>query len=261
MSTSQKPSRQKSLHAAATWALSTPPPPAPTTSGLHVRHATRLTDGLSDGGRRRRGWESSSSGAAPGLSGALCGSTLLQKKDRDRKWSVDMREIRELRLGKGSRDFERYPEEARKLDSAHCFIVLYGLEFRLRTLSVAAFVRRKVNMWVTGRDWLMIDTQRAPAPQQVDSITVKDVKTLLLQVNYRVPNMRFLKDKLQEVEARSDLSYPNFAQLYRTLMFDRQRSIMSSSGAFLPSGEYPLLHSPTHRHAFLLLFICSINSS
>lgn len=40
-------------------------------------------------------------------------------------------------MGKGSRDFERYPEEARKLDSAHCFIVLYGLEFRLRTLSVA----------------------------------------------------------------------------------------------------------------------------
>lgn len=50
---------------------------------------------------------------------------------------VDIREIRELRLGKGSRDFERYPEEARKLDSSHCFIVLYGLEFRLRTLSVA----------------------------------------------------------------------------------------------------------------------------
>lgn len=50
---------------------------------------------------------------------------------------VDIREIRELRLGKGSRDFERYAEEARKLDSTHCFIVLYGLEFRLRTLSVA----------------------------------------------------------------------------------------------------------------------------
>lgn len=29
------------------------------------------------------------------------------------------------------------------------------------------------------------------------SITVKDVKALLPQINYRVPNMRFLKDKLQ----------------------------------------------------------------
>uniref|UniRef100_A0A3Q3M3Q5 1-phosphatidylinositol 4,5-bisphosphate phosphodiesterase gamma n=1 Tax=Mastacembelus armatus TaxID=205130 RepID=A0A3Q3M3Q5_9TELE len=161
---------------------------------------------------------------------------------------IDIREIRELRLGKGSRDFERYPEEARKLDSAHCFIVLYGLEFRLRTLSVAAFSEEEVNMWVTGLNWLMIDTQRAPAPQQTDrwlrkqfevmdrnhegSITVKDVKALLPQVNYRVPNMRFLKDKLQEVEARSDLSYPNFAQLYRTLMFDAQRSVSGTLALF-----------------------------
>uniref|UniRef100_A0A3B3ZQB9 1-phosphatidylinositol 4,5-bisphosphate phosphodiesterase gamma n=1 Tax=Periophthalmus magnuspinnatus TaxID=409849 RepID=A0A3B3ZQB9_9GOBI len=158
---------------------------------------------------------------------------------------IDIREIRELRLGKGSRDFERYPEEARKLDSSHCFIVLYGLEFRLRTLSVAAFSEEEVNMWITGLNWLMSDTQRAPAPQQTDrwlrkqfemmdrnregSITVKDVKTLLPQINYRVPNMRFLKDKLQEVEARNDLSYPNFAQLYRTLMFDAQRTVSTES--------------------------------
>ncbi|CAB1324000.1 unnamed protein product [Coregonus sp. 'balchen'] len=134
---------------------------------------------------------------------------------------VDIREIRELRLGKGSRDFERYPEEARKLDSTHCFIVLYGLEFRLKTLSVAAFSEEEVNMWITGLNWLMMDTQRASAPQQIDrwlrrqfevmdrnregSITVKDVKALLPQINYRVPNMRFLKDKLQESWA-SDMS-------------------------------------------------------
>ncbi|XP_077389932.1 1-phosphatidylinositol 4,5-bisphosphate phosphodiesterase gamma-1-like isoform X2 [Festucalex cinctus] len=155
---------------------------------------------------------------------------------------VDIREIRELRLGKGSRDFERYPEEARKVDSALCFIVLYGLEFRLRTLSVAAFSADDVNMWMTGLNWLMTDTQSAPAPLQTDrwlrkqfevmdrnhegSVTVKDVKALLPQINYKVPNMRFLKDKLQEVDARGELSYPNFAQLYRTLMFDTQRSII-----------------------------------
>uniref|UniRef100_A0A1A8DN49 1-phosphatidylinositol 4,5-bisphosphate phosphodiesterase gamma n=2 Tax=Nothobranchius TaxID=28779 RepID=A0A1A8DN49_NOTKA len=155
---------------------------------------------------------------------------------------VDIREIRELRLGKGSRDFERYPEETRKLEPTHCFIILYGLEFRLRTLSLAAFSEDEVNMWITGLSWLMMDTQRAPAPQQIDrwlrkqfevldrshegSITLKDVKALLPQINYRVPNTRFLKDKLQEVEARSELSYPNFAQLYRTLMFDSQKSII-----------------------------------
>uniref|UniRef100_G3NLI8 1-phosphatidylinositol 4,5-bisphosphate phosphodiesterase gamma n=1 Tax=Gasterosteus aculeatus aculeatus TaxID=481459 RepID=G3NLI8_GASAC len=176
---------------------------------------------------------------------------------------VDIREIRELRLGKGSRDFERYPEEARKLDTAHCFIVLYGLEFRLKTLSVAAFSEEEVNMWITGLNWLMMDTQRAPAPQQIDrwlrkqfeamdrthegSITVKDVKGLLPQVNYRVPNTRFLKDKLQEVEARSDLSYPNFSQLYRTLMFDAQKTVMPP----LPRCPLPGLHLP-HSSTFYL---------
>lgn len=40
-------------------------------------------------------------------------------------------------MGKASRDFERYPEEARKVDASHCFIVVYGLEFRLKTLSLA----------------------------------------------------------------------------------------------------------------------------
>uniref|UniRef100_A0A3P9NVM4 1-phosphatidylinositol 4,5-bisphosphate phosphodiesterase gamma n=1 Tax=Poecilia reticulata TaxID=8081 RepID=A0A3P9NVM4_POERE len=163
---------------------------------------------------------------------------------------VDIREIRELRLGKGSRDFERYPEEARKLDSAHCFIVLYGLEFRLRTLSLAAYSEEEVNMWIAGLNWLMVDTQRAPAPQQIERwlrkqfevmdrnhegcITLKDVKALLPQINYRVPNMRFLKDKLQEVEAKNELLYFNFAQLYRTLMFDAQRSIIEQLDLSFP---------------------------
>uniref|UniRef100_A0A8C5BU50 1-phosphatidylinositol 4,5-bisphosphate phosphodiesterase gamma n=1 Tax=Gadus morhua TaxID=8049 RepID=A0A8C5BU50_GADMO len=148
---------------------------------------------------------------------------------------IELREVRELRRGKGSRDFERYPEESRRLEASHCFIVLYGSEFRLKTLSVAAFSEEEVTMWMSGLSWLVSNTQKAPLPQLIDSITVKDVKTLLPQINFRVPSMRFLKDKLQEVEARSDLSYPNFSQLYRTLMFDAQRSV---SSPFLP--EYLL---------------------
>ncbi|XP_056460596.1 1-phosphatidylinositol 4,5-bisphosphate phosphodiesterase gamma-1-like [Gadus chalcogrammus] len=163
---------------------------------------------------------------------------------------IELREVRELRRGKGSRDFERYPEESRRLEASHCFIVLYGSEFRLKTLSVAAFSEEEVTMWMSGLSWLVSDTQKAPLPQLIDrwlrkqfdaidrsnegSITVKDVKTLLPQINFRVPSMRFLKDKLQEVEARSDLSYPNFSQLYRTLMFDAQRSIIEQLDLSFP---------------------------
>uniref|UniRef100_A0A8C0BME4 1-phosphatidylinositol 4,5-bisphosphate phosphodiesterase gamma n=1 Tax=Buteo japonicus TaxID=224669 RepID=A0A8C0BME4_9AVES len=137
---------------------------------------------------------------------------------------IDIREIKEIRLGKNSRDFERYPEDARKLDFTMCFIILYGMDFRLRTLSVAG---EDINLWITGLNWLVADTQKAQTPLQIErwlrkqfdgmdrsregSITVKDLKAMLPQVNYRVPNMRFLRDKLVEVDGGLDSHgvYPN----------------------------------------------------
>lgn len=51
---------------------------------------------------------------------------------------VDIREIKEIRPGQKSRDFERYVEDsAARLDQAHCFVILYGTEFRLKSLSLA----------------------------------------------------------------------------------------------------------------------------
>ncbi|XP_072904691.1 1-phosphatidylinositol 4,5-bisphosphate phosphodiesterase gamma-1-like isoform X1 [Hemitrygon akajei] len=155
---------------------------------------------------------------------------------------IDIREIKEIRPGKNSRDFERYPDEARKLDGNLCFVILYGMEFRLKTLSVSAFNEDDTNMWITGLNWLVQDTQKSPTPLQVErwlrkqfnmmdrnkenSITVKDLKTMLPQVNYRVPNMRFLRDKLLELDTRMDINYAHFVQFYRNLMFDAQKSVI-----------------------------------
>ena len=50
--------------------------------------------------------------------------------------SVDIREIREVRQGKNSKDFERNPEEAKRCEEKACFVILYGNEFRLKTLSI-----------------------------------------------------------------------------------------------------------------------------
>lgn len=51
--------------------------------------------------------------------------------------SVDIREIKEIRPGKNSRDFDRYQEDpCFRPDHSHCFVVLYGTEFRLKTLSL-----------------------------------------------------------------------------------------------------------------------------
>lgn len=51
--------------------------------------------------------------------------------------AVDIREIKEVRFGKQSKDFEKWPEEAKKMEHLRCFVVYYGSEFKLRALSIA----------------------------------------------------------------------------------------------------------------------------
>lgn len=37
---------------------------------------------------------------------------------------------------------------------------------------LAAFSEEEVNMWMTGLNWLMMDTQRAPIQQQTDRLVL-----------------------------------------------------------------------------------------
>ncbi|XP_044153895.1 1-phosphatidylinositol 4,5-bisphosphate phosphodiesterase gamma-1 isoform X1 [Bufo gargarizans] len=172
--------------------------------------------------------------------------------------AVDIREIKEIRPGKNSRDFDRYQEDATvRLEPDHCFVIIYGMEFRLKTLSLQATSEEEVSMWMKGLSWLLQDTLQAPTPLQIerwlrkqfysldrnreDKISVKDLKSMLSQVNYRVPNMRFLRDRLMEVEQRNqEINYAQFAQLYRSLMYNAQKTMP------LPfverSGERPELY-------------------
>ena len=45
-----------------------------------------------------------------------------------------MKEVRGLRLGKNSKDFDNWPEEACKYDTGLCFVIVYGSE--CKTFSV-----------------------------------------------------------------------------------------------------------------------------
>uniref|UniRef100_A0A8C3LPZ5 Phosphoinositide phospholipase C n=1 Tax=Chrysolophus pictus TaxID=9089 RepID=A0A8C3LPZ5_CHRPC len=148
--------------------------------------------------------------------------------------AVDIREIKEIRPGKNSRDFDRYQEDpCFRPDQSHCFVVLYGTEFRLKTLSLQATSEDEVNMWIKGLNWLVADTLRAATPLQIERwelspvlISAKDLKNMLSQVNYRVPNMRFLRERLTDMEQRNgDITYGQFAQLYRSLMFSAQKTV------------------------------------
>lgn len=157
--------------------------------------------------------------------------------------AIDIREIKEIRQGKNSRDFDRYQEDPSfRPDPVYCFVILYGTDFRLKTLSLQAMSEDEVSMWIKGLNWLVADTLKATTPLQIerwlrkqfysldrnreDKISAKDLKNMLSQVNYRVPNMRFLREKLTDVEQRNgDITYGQFAQLYRSLMFSAQRTM------------------------------------
>ncbi|XP_058418675.1 1-phosphatidylinositol 4,5-bisphosphate phosphodiesterase gamma-1 isoform X1 [Diceros bicornis minor] len=175
--------------------------------------------------------------------------------------AIDIREIKEIRPGKTSRDFDRYQEDpAFRPDQSHCFVILYGMEFRLKTLSLQATSEDEVNMWIKGLTWLMEDTLQAATPLQIerwlrkqfysvdrnreDRISAKDLKNMLSQVNYRVPNMRFLRERLTDVEQRSsDITYGQFAQLYRSLMYSAQKTmdLPFLEASALRAGERPEL--------------------
>lgn len=48
-----------------------------------------------------------------------------------------MREVKEIRLGKFSKDFDKWPDESKKIDNLRCFVIFYGSEFKLKVFSVS----------------------------------------------------------------------------------------------------------------------------
>ncbi|KFO74283.1 1-phosphatidylinositol 4,5-bisphosphate phosphodiesterase gamma-1, partial [Cuculus canorus] len=142
--------------------------------------------------------------------------------------SVDIREIKEIRPGKNSRDFDRYQEDpCFRLDQSHCFVVLYGTEFRLKTLSLQATSEDEVNMWIKGLNWLVADTLRAPTPLQIERWLRKQFYSLDRNREDRVACGPCKTSRVflpQDVEQRNgDITYGQFAQLYRSLMFNAQK--------------------------------------
>lgn len=49
---------------------------------------------------------------------------------------VDLKDAKEVRYGRKSKEFDRWPDELKKFESSKCFVLFYGNEFKLKTLSV-----------------------------------------------------------------------------------------------------------------------------
>uniref|UniRef100_A0AAX7TM38 Phosphoinositide phospholipase C n=1 Tax=Astatotilapia calliptera TaxID=8154 RepID=A0AAX7TM38_ASTCA len=158
---------------------------------------------------------------------------------------IDIREIKEIRSGQKSRDFDRYVEDsAARLDQAHCFVILYGTEFRLKSLSLAGMLREGLSLvplinqiftfcLLLGFLYFYTFSIRfIDRPEQ--RISLEDFKSFLLESqkemwatdNNKVQEFMFgyLKDPLREVEQ------PYFQQdEFLTYLFSKENTIWDSS--------------------------------
>lgn len=60
--------------------------------------------------------------------------------------ALEIKDVKEVRVGKSSKDFDRWPEETKRLETSKCFTIYYGTEFKLRSASFSGKLPSNVNM-------------------------------------------------------------------------------------------------------------------
>uniref|UniRef100_A0A1W7REV2 1-phosphatidylinositol 4,5-bisphosphate phosphodiesterase gamma n=1 Tax=Agkistrodon contortrix contortrix TaxID=8713 RepID=A0A1W7REV2_AGKCO len=154
---------------------------------------------------------------------------------------LDLTEIKELRPGKNAKDFERGKGARQKEE--HCFTIFYGCQFVLNTLSLAADSKEEADKWLCGLSILHQEAINAGTPaiteswlrkliysvdqSRRNSISLRELKTILPSINFKVNSVKYLKDKFAEIKAaKEELSFEQFHLFYKKIMFDQQKSVL-----------------------------------
>ncbi|XP_062501636.1 1-phosphatidylinositol 4,5-bisphosphate phosphodiesterase gamma-1-like isoform X2 [Corticium candelabrum] len=149
--------------------------------------------------------------------------------------TVELREVAEVRKGKNSRDFEKQQNEADRCDADSCLVILYGNEFRLKTLSLVALGKTERDVWVRGIMHLISNTRNFTYALTVNrwllrefrsldrngsnTLGLGEVKKFLQKANTRCPNPR-VRAIFNEVDrARAGyINFDGFQELYRMFL-------------------------------------------
>ncbi|XP_055472190.1 1-phosphatidylinositol 4,5-bisphosphate phosphodiesterase gamma-2-like [Psammomys obesus] len=86
---------------------------------------------------------------------------------------LDIMEIKEIRPGKNSKDFERAKTVRHKGDC--CFTILYGTQFVLSTLSLATDSKEDAVKWLSGLKILHQEAMSASTPTMIESWLRKQI--------------------------------------------------------------------------------------
>nr|XP_055030926.1 1-phosphatidylinositol 4,5-bisphosphate phosphodiesterase gamma-2-like isoform X1 [Misgurnus anguillicaudatus] len=164
---------------------------------------------------------------------------------------MNIAEIKEIRQWETSEDFTQYIEKRkfRKMfnqsdprDYKTCFTIFYGTEFILNSLSFNADSLEDAENWLIGLELLRQETLAANTPEIIESwlrkqmysvdqtknsISMRELKSLLPKMNFKAPGGRFLKDTFSVLGAKNDvLDFEQFHKIYNLLIFENQRMIL-----------------------------------
>ncbi|XDV29019.1 hypothetical protein PO909_032200 [Leuciscus waleckii] len=170
---------------------------------------------------------------------------------------LDIFELKEVRQWKTFKDFQRFNENRGSIfqrifrqsekeiqqDSKTCFTIFYGSEFILKSLILKADSVEDAEKWLTGLELLRQETLVAHTPEIIESwlrkqmysvdqtkknsITLKELKSLLPQMNFIVPGGRFLEERFVEVGAKDYvLDFQQFNKFYNLLVFENQKMLL-----------------------------------
>uniref|UniRef100_A0A4W5MEK1 Phosphoinositide phospholipase C n=1 Tax=Hucho hucho TaxID=62062 RepID=A0A4W5MEK1_9TELE len=156
---------------------------------------------------------------------------------------LDLFEIREIRPGRNSKDFERFRDGKDKHDENTCFTIFYGSQFVLNTISLGADTVDDAEKWLTGLELLRQETLVAPTPDIIESWLRKQMYSINQTKKNRIVHLPLL---FQEIGARKDvLNFEQFHKFYNILMFD-QKDVSQNFTALLstdkPDASAVLLH-------------------
>uniref|UniRef100_A0A7N6FMA9 1-phosphatidylinositol 4,5-bisphosphate phosphodiesterase gamma n=1 Tax=Anabas testudineus TaxID=64144 RepID=A0A7N6FMA9_ANATE len=169
---------------------------------------------------------------------------------------LDLFEIREIRAGRNSKDFERFKDGKDKHDENTCFTIFYGSQFVLNTLSVGADSVDEAQKWLIGLELLRQETLIAPTPVLIESWLRKQ----MYSINQTKTNRYCISQYKQitqscylcEVGAKKDrLDFEQFHKLYNLIMFEQNEILdefKKESCAFIlgntdkPDASAVLLH-------------------
>eukprot|EP00095_Tigriopus_kingsejongensis_P002053 maker-scaffold254_size236139-snap-gene-1.12 protein:Tk02053 transcript:maker-scaffold254_size236139-snap-gene-1.12-mRNA-1 annotation:"1-phosphatidylinositol -bisphosphate phosphodiesterase gamma-1" len=153
--------------------------------------------------------------------------------------AVDIREIREIRQGsKESKDFARWSEDLPPDSLKRCFVIYYGSEFNLKSLSCLTLYVDECALWCQGLAYLMEDVRRASnrlhqerwfrkafyeleAPGRDGALALSDLKKFLQKISHKMATST-LKEKFSQHDQThtGEVAFDDFCALLQDVLFD-----------------------------------------